>query len=138
MFVVVLYDGAWAVEGLNWIFNNPKSKMLMFEVDTTLEKMNDILYEELDIDPIVYELKIEVCYMYMKGNMIPPEVLVKDSQVRLFLRMKAKMSVENLLPLFVTKVKRHALLGPTPPTILPRSVVGSFVPKTDLAIGLNK
>ncbi|XP_060964798.1 uncharacterized protein LOC133033758 [Cannabis sativa] len=138
VFVVVLYDGAWAVEGFNWIFNNPKSKMLMFEVDTTLEKMNDILYEELDIDPIVYKLKIEVCYMYMKGNMIPPEVLVKDSQVRLFLRMKAKMSVENLLPLFVTKVKRHALLGPTPPTVLPRSVVGSFVPETDPAVGMNE
>ncbi|XP_062112586.1 uncharacterized protein LOC133823751 [Humulus lupulus] len=101
--VPVLYDGVWTVEGFNWVFNSPTSKTLMFDIDTTLEKLSEVLYEELDVDPLVYELKLEVCYMYMKGTKFPPEVLVKDSQLRVFLSMKAKMSVDNLLPLFVTK-----------------------------------
>ncbi|KAM6543971.1 hypothetical protein CsatB_008418 [Cannabis sativa] len=100
--------------------------------------MHEILYEELDINILVYELKVEVCYMYMKDNKIQLKVLVKDSQVKLFLRMKAKVSVENLLPLFVTKVKRHVILRPTLPTIPPRSIVGTFVPEADSEVDLNE
>ncbi|XP_062087051.1 uncharacterized protein LOC133793794 [Humulus lupulus] len=68
VFVPVLYDGVWAVEGFNWVFNSPTSKTLMFDIDTTLEKLREVLYEELDVDPLVYELKLEVCCMYMKGT----------------------------------------------------------------------
>uniref|UniRef100_A0A803P7Z6 Uncharacterized protein n=1 Tax=Cannabis sativa TaxID=3483 RepID=A0A803P7Z6_CANSA len=44
----------------------------------------------------------------------------------------------NLLPLFVTKVKRHANLGPNSPTVPPQSVVWSFVPETYLVVDLNE
>ncbi|XP_062085382.1 uncharacterized protein LOC133791471 [Humulus lupulus] len=138
VFVAVLYDGVWAVEGFNWVFNSPTSKMLMFDIDTTLEKLCEVLYEELDVDPLVYELKLEVCYMYMKGTKFPPKVLVKDSQLRVFFSMKEKMSVDNLLPLFVTKVKKNVNLEPTPPSVTPRSVVGTFVPETDQGVSLNE
>ncbi|XP_060973682.1 uncharacterized protein LOC133038971 [Cannabis sativa] len=87
VFVLVPYDGVWTLEG--------------FE---------PVLHEELEVDPLVFELKLEVLYMYMKGTKFPPEVLVKDSQLRVFLSMKAKMSVDNLLPLFVTKVKKNVNL----------------------------
>ncbi|KAM6541692.1 hypothetical protein CsatB_006139 [Cannabis sativa] len=107
----------------------------MFDIDSTLKKVREVLHEELDVDPLVYELKLEVLYMYMKDTKFLPEVLVKDSQLRVFLSMKAKISVENLLPLFVTKVKKNVNLEPTPRNITPRSVVGTFVPETDLVVG---
>uniref|UniRef100_A0A803QQZ3 Uncharacterized protein n=1 Tax=Cannabis sativa TaxID=3483 RepID=A0A803QQZ3_CANSA len=115
---------------------------MMFDSGTTLEKVREVLYKDLDVNPLVYELELEVCYMYMKGTKFSLEVLVKDSQLRVFLSMKAKMSMDNLLLLFVTKVRKNVNLEPTPPnappTVTPRSVVGTFVPETDLGVGLNE
>ncbi|KAM6564784.1 hypothetical protein CsatB_024782 [Cannabis sativa] len=48
------------------------------------------------------------------------------------------MSVDNLLPLFVTKVKKNVNLEQTPRNVTPRSVVGTFVPETDLGVGLDE
>ncbi|XP_060974344.1 uncharacterized protein LOC133039450 [Cannabis sativa] len=114
VFVPVLYDGVWTLEGLNWVFDSSKSRTLILDIDCTLKKLHEVLHEELEVDPLVFELKLEVLYMYMKGTKFPPEVLVKDSQLRVFLSMKAKMSVDNLLPLFVTKVKKNVNLERTP------------------------
>ncbi|XP_060965414.1 uncharacterized protein LOC133034361 [Cannabis sativa] len=138
VFVPVLYDGVWTLEGFNWVFDSSKSKTLILDVDCTLKKLREVLHEELEVDPLVYELKLEVLYMYMKGTKFPPEVLVKDSQLRVFLSMKAKMSVDNLLPLFVTKVKKNVNLEQTPRNVTPRSVVGTFVPETEMGVGLDE
>ncbi|XP_060961033.1 uncharacterized protein LOC133031529 [Cannabis sativa] len=138
VFVPVLYDGVWTLEGFNWVFDSSKSKTLILDIDCTLKKLHEVLHEELEVDPLVFELKLEVLYMYMKGTKFPPEVLVKDSQLRVFLSMKAKMSVDNLLPLFVTKVKKNVNLEQTPRNVTPRSVVGTFVPETDLGVGLDE
>lgn len=49
------------------------------------------------------------------------------------------MSNTEFMPLFVTKVRKVGNSEPTPPTNpLPRSVVGSCVPETDVGIGVNE
>ena len=118
MFLVVLYDGVWGLEGLNWIYKSPRSKTLIVEIDTSLQKMHDILYEELEIDPLKYDLKLEMCSFYMKGQLVPPEIINKESQLRVFLKMRATMSNTEFIPLFVTKLEKPSNLEPTPPNLI--------------------
>ena len=74
--------------------------------------MREILYKELEVDSLVYDLKLELCSLYMKGHRCPPEVIKKDSQLRTLL-MRATMSNTELTSIFVTKVRKVENLEPT-------------------------
>ena len=119
MFLVVLYDGVWGLEGLNWIYKSPRSKTLIVEIDTSLQKMHDILYEELEIDPLKYDLKLEMCSFYMKGQLVPPEIINKESQLRVFLKMRAMYNVKHIIYTIVCEeLEKPSNLEPTPPNLI--------------------
>ena len=44
----LLYDGVWSVEDFNWVYKGKDS--LTVTIDTTLEQMRQILYEEFEVD----------------------------------------------------------------------------------------
>ena len=97
-----MYDGVWSLEGFNWVYEAEGSLTLTVRSDTTLEQMREILYKELEVDSLVYDLKLELCSLYMKGHRCLPEVIKKDSQLRTLL-MRAIMSNTKLTSIFVTR-----------------------------------
>ena len=98
--LVIMYDGVWSLEGFNWVYEAEGSLTLTVRSDTTLEQMREILYKELEVDSLVYDLKLELCSLYMKGHRCPPEVIKKDSQLRTLL-MRATMSNTELTSISV-------------------------------------
>uniref|UniRef100_A0A803P3A1 Uncharacterized protein n=1 Tax=Cannabis sativa TaxID=3483 RepID=A0A803P3A1_CANSA len=77
--------------------------------------MREILYEELEVDPLAYDLKLEIYLLYMKGQLVLPEVIKKERQLRTFLEMRAIMSKTEFIPLFVVTIIPLALFSPQPP-----------------------
>ena len=51
-----MYDGVWSLEGFNWVYEAEGSLTLTVRSDTTLEQMREILYKELEVDSLVYDL----------------------------------------------------------------------------------
>ena len=70
----------------------------------TYEQLLDILYDELEVDKCVHDLKIEVPYTCLSQS-VKPTVIKNDRHVRAFIGLASK-SVEKLIPLCVTLIKK--------------------------------
>ncbi|XP_062118350.1 uncharacterized protein LOC133831966 [Humulus lupulus] len=128
-----MYNGVWEREGRDWVFNGAENLTFELEKDITYSQLVELLYSELEVDKVQYDLKLEVNYKYMKGLMYRPELIRNDKGVSLYLSMLLKKP-DEFVPLFVTLVEKNIIVdrNPPPSTVKDtRSEVGTYVPETN-------
>ena len=105
--VFVAFNGVWELENRDWIFRDAENQVLPVEKGVTYEQLLDILYDELEVDKCVHDLKIEVLYTCLSQS-VKPTVIKNDRHVRAFIGLASKF-VEKLIPLCVTLVKKGGI-----------------------------